>query len=232
MHSKRTLRYITLLAISFLLLTFLPATAQTGSTKQTSANDSISLFKGIALSVDLFGPGAYIFGSDFFSSEIAVEANFSNRFFPIVEIGYGQTNTTDEDSQFHYKTAAPYFRIGMNYNVQYKRQRPDHIYAGIRLGFTSFKYDVNGPEMKDPVWEDKIPFEYNNINSHALWGEILFGIKAQIYKNFHMGWSLRYRINGYVKKGINSEPWYIPGFGSNSSTKFSASYNLIYQIPW
>lgn len=232
MHLKRTLRYTILSAINFLFLNLLPVTAQTSSTKQTLANDSIPSFKGMAISVDLFSPGAYIFGSDFFSSEIAIEANILNRIFPIAEIGYGRTDATDEDSQFHYKTAAPYFRIGMNYNIQYKRQRPDHIYAGIRLGFTSFKYDVYGPEMKDPVWGDKIPFKYNDISSHALWGEILFGIKAQVYKNFHMGWSLRYRINGYVKKGINSEPWYIPGFGSNSSTKFSASYNLIYQIPW
>lgn len=232
MYSKRTLKYIILSAISFLFLTFSSAIAQTKSTEQSLAIDSISPFKGIAISVDLFGPGAYIFGSDFFSSEIAIEANFSNRFFPIAEIGYGRTDATNENSQFHYKTAAPYFRIGMNYNIQYKRQRPDYIYAGIRLGYTSFKYDVNGPDMKDPIWGDNIPFEYNDISSRALWGEILVGIKAQVYKNFHIGWSLRYRINGYVKKGSNSEPWYIPGYGANSNTKFAATYNLIYQFPW
>lgn len=44
------------------------------------------LYNGISVSVDLWGPGSKLFGSDFFSSEVAVDVNLKNRFFPIVEL--------------------------------------------------------------------------------------------------------------------------------------------------
>lgn len=43
-----------------------------------------------------------------------------NRFIPIIEIGYGHTDTTDDETNIHYKASAPYFRIGMNYNILFK----------------------------------------------------------------------------------------------------------------
>lgn len=78
------------------------------------------LYNGISVSVDLWGPGSKLFGSDFFSSEVAIDVNLKNRFFPIVELGYGNTDTWS-DKGIHYKTGAPYFRIGMDYNALYNK---------------------------------------------------------------------------------------------------------------
>ncbi len=40
------------------------------------------LYNGISVSVDLWGPGGKLLGSDFFSSEVAVDVSLKNRFFP------------------------------------------------------------------------------------------------------------------------------------------------------
>lgn len=194
--------------------------------------DTLDVMQGMSIMVDAVGPGAAVFGSDFFSIEAALEVNLLNRFFPIIEVGYGRTDATNEDSELHYKTAAPYFRIGANYNVQYKKKRPGYIFAGARLAYTSFKYDVDGPSMTDPVWGGEIPFRFTGVKSNALWTELLVGVRAQIYKQLHMGWSFRYKVRLNVKDGDNSSPWYIPGFGANDNTKFSATYDLVYYIPW
>ena len=44
-------------------------------------------------------------------SEVAVDGNLKNRFFPIAELGYGSTDTWS-DKGIHYTSNAPYFRIG------------------------------------------------------------------------------------------------------------------------
>lgn len=64
------------------------------------------LYNGISVSVDLWGPGSKLFGSDFFSSEVAVDVNLKNRFFPIVELGYGNTDTWS-DKEYIIKPVLP-----------------------------------------------------------------------------------------------------------------------------
>lgn len=195
-------------------------------------NDTIPVFQGFNISVDAVGPVGTVLGSDFFSAEVALEANLLRRFFPVVEVGYGQTDATNEESGLHYKTAAPYFRVGLNYNIQYKKRLPGYIYAGARVGFTSFEYDVDGPSMADPVWGGEVPFSFTDIKSNVCWGEILGGVKANVYKNLYMGWSLRYRFRFSITDNKNSSPWYIPGFGANAKSRLGVTYDLIYAIPW
>lgn len=209
-----------------------PADERSRIARWLNLNDSVPVFQGISLSLDAVGPGGAVLGSDFTYAEAAIEVNLLNRFFPIVEIGYGSTDATNEDTELHYKTAAPYFRIGANYNVQHKKKLPGYIFAGARLAYSAFSYDVDGPSMADPVWGGEIPFHFTGIKSHALWGEVMAGVRAQVYKNFHMGWSFRYKVRLNVKETPNSSPWYIPGYGANGSTKFGVTYNLIYYLPW
>lgn len=237
------LRSILLLAIS-LLLAVAPMPAQTRKTRQPvepqrskiaewlDLTDTIPVFQGVNVMTDLVGPGWYAFGGDFLSTEVAVEVNLLNRFFPVLEVGYGRTDATNEDTELHYRTAAPYFRLGLNYNVQYKKKSPGYIFAGARVGYTSFKYDVDGPSMTDPVWGGEVPFHFTDIQSHALWAELLIGVRAQIHKNFHMGWSFRYKVRLNVKDSPNASPWYIPGFGASDNTTFGVTYDLVYRIPW
>jgi hypothetical protein len=74
-----------------------------------------------------------------------VEVNLKNRYVPVAEIGYGTTDTTDDGTNIHYQASAPYFRIGMNYNVFFKKPYlPGFLYGGIRYGFTSFVISTLG----------------------------------------------------------------------------------------
>ena len=82
------------------------------------------LYNGVTVSLYLWGIGSKVLGGDFLSSEVAVDVNLKNRFFPIVELGYGSTDAWN-DNGTNYKSNAPYFRIGMNYNALYKKKKRD-----------------------------------------------------------------------------------------------------------
>lgn len=192
------------------------------------------LYQGAYVGVDLYGIGSKIFGNDFTTAEVSAEANLKNRYFPIVEIGYGQTDVTHEETDIHYKTSAPYFRIGASYNVFYKKPYlPGQFLVGLRYGFSSFSYDVSAPSLTDPVWgAPSIPIDYKGVKSNASWLEIVIGLKSNIYKDIYMGFSLRYRSRMSIKGSENSEPYYIPGFGKNKGTNIGISYSLIYKLPF
>ena len=160
MMQKKISRYIILLVCSWACVCPANAQEESGESKssgrektlvQGTSREKLPFIRGASVSADIFGIAGKIFGNDYQSFEVAGEINLKNRFFPVVEIGYGTTDTTDDDKDIHYKVAAPYFRIGMNYNFFYKKDTPNSIFAGIRLGFSSFDYDISAPDLTDPV---------------------------------------------------------------------------------
>lgn len=213
--------------------------------KDKSEEVYFPLYNGLTISADLYGLGANVLGSDFLSTEIAIEASLKNRYFPIVEIGYGTTDAWSERGT-KYKTSAPYFRIGMNYNTMYKKGNPNFLYVGFRYGYSSFSYDVSNmpaedpifggsienPGMTDDIWGGSVPFNHKGLKASMGWFELLVGVRAKIYKDFYMGWTVRYQRS--MNKSFNEYgvPWYIPGYGEYDSNHFGFSYSLIYKLPF
>ena len=194
---------------------------------------SLLEFKGVGVSADIFGC-AYSLIGDGISSEIAAEANFGNRLYPTFEAGWAWCNATDENNGIKYRTNAPYYRAGFNYNFLTKKDNPNpkhYIYGLVRIGWTNFKYDVQTPPITDPEWGGEVALDLKDVEGACLWGEVGAGIKVKIVKGFHMGWSVRYKFRFTEKKAENSRMWYIPGYGKNQSTCFGGTYSLIYDIP-
>lgn len=225
----KILRYI--FTISILLALPLATSAQESNSKNC---DSSLAFKGIGISADLYGGISTLF-NDYISGEIAINANIGNRFFPIVEIGYGSTDTTDEITGIYYKSAAPYYRVGLNYNFFYNKKgklEDYRLYALARYGMTTAEYDVTTPPITDPAWGGTASLDLKGVKSSCSWFELGVGVEAKICKNFYMGWSVRYKTLINADKGKNSDIWYIPGYGENKSGCFGATYSLIYNIPF
>lgn len=226
---------IALIAMSSLLALPLTANAQNATQKILSKEDEEEqpFFQGAYAGIDIYGLAGKVFGSDFTSSEVSLEVNLKNKYFPVIEVGYGSTKTTNDETDIYYKASAPFFRIGAGYNVFHKKPHlPGQFIVGLRYGFSSFSYDLDAPGLTDPNWGDTTgPLTYNGVKTNVSWLELAFGLKTNVWKNFYMGLSLRYRTQLSMKKNENSEPWYIPGFGKNKSTNLGITYNLIYKLP-
>ncbi len=101
-------------------------------------------------------PGLFLsLVSSYGEYEGAVRANIKGTYFPIVEIGMGVSNHTDEATNLHYKTNSPFFRVGLDYNILGDKISGNRVFAGGRLAYSSFKYDISGPNLKDPFGTTK-----------------------------------------------------------------------------
>lgn len=191
-------------------------------------------FRGLSVSTDLFGY-AYSILEDYISGEVAVEANLGNKYYPIIEIGYGSSDFTDETFGIHYKSSAPYYRIGLNYNFSNKKgekPRSSYIYALARYAFTRAKYDVSSPPITDPVWGGEVGLDLTDVNGFYSWIELGVGVKVKLWKYLHMGWSVRYKARMNQVTGHNSRMWYVPGFGNSRHTTFGGTYSIVFEIPF
>ena len=104
---------------------------------------------------------------------------------------------------------------------------------GLRYGFSSFKYDVQAPDLTDPNWgHTQVPVSYTGVKSNVGWLEAVVGLRANVYKDFHLGLNLRYRSRLNMSQNEHSEPYYIPGYGRGKSTSIGITYSIIYKLPF
>ena len=184
---------------------------------------------GLHLSADVFGYIYPIFVKDkYYSSELSASLDIDNRFFPTIEVGLGHTDMVSQLYEIGYRTRAPYYRVGLDYTVLYKKGNPGYIYIGARMGYTSFDYSVEAPPLVDPVWGDESFVRFSDVPCRSRWAEAVGGVRAEVAKNFYMGWSLRYKYLFYEGPVSNGGPWYVPGFGAGKKTAFGATYTFCY----
>ncbi len=172
------------------------------------------------------------FGQKFSSFDVSATLNMWNRFQPVVIMGVGRAKDTPDDMNYTYTSRlSPYFKIGANYNFLFKNEPKYQLYAGVRLGFSVFKYDITDVNISNPYWgEYGQDYQLKGISSHALWGEFLAGLKVNISGSWSLGWEAKFHGIFNYKKSENGKPWYIPGYGARSG-KWAFGLSLYYTLP-
>lgn len=222
---------ISRLAVSLLLciLAVIPADAQNRRKNTEVKKDTVALFRGFSVSADLVGPVMMAVG-DYGQYEAALHLNLKDKYFPVFELGYGRADHTEETTQLSYKTSAPYFRIGADFNVLKNKHDIYRLFVGVRYAFTSFKYDLSSPGVNDPVWGGVTPYEATGVKCNYHWLEAGLGVDVKLAGPLHLGWSLRYKQRLSADEGTLGKAWYVPGFGETGTSAFGALFNVAIDI--
>ena len=192
----------------------------------------LAFFQGFTLSADIFGPAQYVL-SDNGSFEGALRLNLKNTFFPTFELGYGLCDSEDANTRIRYKVQAPFLRVGLDYNLLRNKFQDNLLYAGLRYAISRYSFDISGPGIVDPIWGGSEPFSYKDIATTTHWFEILFGVQVKVWRNFHMGWTIRYKRSFSTTSNRYASPYYIPGYGTTThTTSWGATYNLVFDLNW
>lgn len=199
--------------------------------KVTISQKEVPLLSGYGVYTDLCGMAMAAFGK-WGQYEVGAHMGIKGKFYPAVEVGIGQSNYTDDRSKLHYNVHAPFFRLGLDYNLNKNLASRNRYFVGARYGFSAFTYDLTGPSIHDDYWGGEYPFDIRNVKGNAHWGEILFGIQTQLWKFIHLGWTVRYRARLYEKQGEPGHAYYIPGYGKGgeSSGTFGGTFNVTFEL--
>ncbi len=150
---------------------------------------------------------------------------------PIIELGVGWANSTPEELNYTYKSKlAPYAKIGANYNFMFKSHPDYQLFFGIRAAYSTFSYDITNINLSNGYWGENQTIDLSNQKSHAMWGELLLGLKVKLWQNISAGWTVKYHNVFSYKKNPNGDPWFIPGFGPRTS-KLAVGFSVYYTLP-
>ncbi len=219
----------TAVSLLLLLVSLVPAHAQALKMFRLEP-DTIPMMRGFQVSFDLFGFCQRQL-SDYGQYEGAFRLNLHDQWFPIVEVGLGVAeHMNDEVTGLSYKTKAPYFRLGCDFNLLKKKHGPNRMYGGFRYAFTSYKVDLWRSDLPDPVWQWNTGFGVHDEQCSQHWLEAVLGIDAKIVGPLHLGWSVRYRRRIAHNDGVIGKTWYVPGYGIWGDTRLGGTFNVMIDI--
>jgi len=161
----------------------------------------------------------------------SVDLRINKNLYPVIEVGWANFET--EEMNFSYRSTGFSLRAGIDKNYLKKDNVNEMgmFFAGFRYGVSFFKHEAPALEIPDPYWGDfsgAIPMK--NLNAH--WLELTTGIRAKIFKNIYLGWSLRGRLLIHKSDDNNMSPYYIPGYGKVSGRNtLGFRYSVFYQLP-
>lgn len=230
MRPKHISSYISVLVISgLLLLVCSQAQAQSRKKNIVETVDTTAFFQGLAVSVDAVGIAQTLL-SEYGQYEAALRINLKDKYFPVIELGYGTADVSDEATNLLYKTSAPYGRLGVDWNLLKNKHDIYRLYGGFRYGFTSYKFDISGPDVTDPVWGGASPYEANGVSANYHWLEGVIGVDAKILGPIRMGWSVRYKRRLFHDDGELGNTYYVPGYGKQGGSRFGGTFNVTFEL--
>ena len=220
--------YISALLISLPLL-LIPIRANAQKIVIQAENDSVPLFRGIAVGADLFG-AIQRQVSDYGQHEANLRVNLKDKYFPVFELGIGDANHHDDAvTGISVKTRAPYGRVGCDFNVLRDKHGDYRAYVGFRYAYSSFDFKLSHPGVEDPIWGGVAEYGTDETcSSH--WIEGVFAVDAKVLGPLRLGWSVRYRRRIVAPDCSVGDVWYIPGFGRSKKTCIGGTFNIALEI--
>ena len=190
---------------------------------------------GLRVGVDLHRLSKSFYEKDYRGLEIVGDYRLTRRFYLAGELG-NEEKTVDDD-RLNFTTKGTYFKAGFDYNTfENWLDMENMIYVGMRYGISSFSQTLNSYKIYDPTnyyGENTVisGAKYNGLTAN--WIEIIGGVKAELFSNLYLGFSLRLNYLVSNKKPDGFDNLYIPGFNRTYDGKFGAgvNYTLSYFIP-
>lgn len=193
---------------------------------------------GLRIGGDAYKLARSFYDSDYTGFEVIADYRLTKKIYIAGEIGFEEKITT---TNFLQSTGSgSYLKGGIDYNLyQNWLNMENMIFAGFRIGVSTFSQDINGFTIYDVnnlFWGQQFSSnegeKFSNLS--AIWTEVMFGTKVQVLPNLFVGFNVQLKFLLSNAQPNNFENLYIPGFNrtySNSSFGAGFGYNISYLIP-
>lgn len=207
------------------------ATLDTAQNLGAKAKPIYPLLNAVDISVNFWDGIAAIAGQSYGGADVSASLSLWNWLFPTIQIGLGGANSAPEGLNYRYKAPPrPYFKLGADYNFLYKSNPRYRLVAGFRFGLAPLSYSLQDVSITSSYWDQTDRFDITGQRATAVYGELLLGIQVNIWRQWSLGWSLRFHYLLSLPDASASRPWYIPGYGTRGST-LAPTLSLTYTIP-
>jgi hypothetical protein len=193
--------------------------------------DTIPFPKKIKIGADLYGPGRYLTDKNILSIEGFFSMDLDTMRAAVIEAGwldfkYAQYN-------YNYLSSGAFIRLGIDFNTIRPQASGGKYYAGIglRYGLSIFRSET--PLLWHENYWGTVSGSVQPATHMAHFLEASPGLRAELFRNFSIGWTIRLRLLLYSGTGKETKAIQIPGFGNGTKpVAASLNYYIVWSIPY
>ena len=183
---------------------------------------------GLRVGIDLFRLTKAFYDKGYKGIELVGDYRLTKKYFLAAELG--NENKTTDDDRLNFTSKGSYLKVGFDYNAYENWLDMENVISiGLRYGFSTFSQDLNSFKIynPNPYFGEKPSYPSTETYSglSASWIEVVAGIKAKVFNNVFMGFSLRLNQLVTNKKPDNFDNLYIPGFNKTYNGNFGVGFN-------
>ena len=198
-------------------------------------NDTIEKF-GIRAGIDLNKIIRSASNSNYTGLSINGDIRIKKSLYIFSEIGNEEKKINSD--YLNSTVKGTYLKVGANFKLNNDIKTENLFYSGLILGFSNFNQSIDNYTIyntNSTYWgESYIDESLSLSNLNAVWFEIVFGLKTEIFNNLFLGFELQLKNVLKQKNSQEITNFYIPGFNRTyDSSDFGAgfSYTISYLIP-
>lgn len=228
---KHMLKYI------FSLVLLLCFSIESNAQDKTKDTVKIPQRYGLRVGVDLHRLTKSLYDDSYKGLELVGDYRITKKFYIAGELG--NEDKTSYNDNLNFTTKGTYFKIGFDYNAYENWLDMENLlFVGMRFGVGSFSQKLNSYNIyqagnfygTNTVFSGQ---EFSGLS--ASWIEVVSGLKAEVFNNLFVGFSLRLNYLASNKEPEGFANLYIPGFNKTyEGSKFGAGFNytVSYFIPF
>ena len=191
---------------------------------------------GVRVGLDLYKITRGLYDNNYKGIEFVGDYRLTKKYFLAAELG--NENKTTDDDRVNFTTKGSYLKVGFDYNAYENWLEMENIISiGMRYGFSTFNQQLNSYRIynANPYFAETpiIPSGQKFDGLSASWIEVVAGIKAKVFDNVFVGFSLRLNRLVTNKEPDNFSNLYIPGFNRTYDGSFGVGFNytVTYFVP-
>lgn len=195
------------------------------------AQDTIIFPLKVRAGFDIIGPGMYMSDKNSLNLEGFLSYDRNEKMAYVVEGGY----LSYKYSQYNYDylSQGAFARLGVDINLLKPNKALGLYWAGIglRYGLSHFSSETSSLNYENYWGEMTSSIPSKKMTAHYL--EVTPGVRAEVFKNISMGWTVRLKLLLSGGGGKNLSPISIPGYGNGGRiTNGGISYFITWNIPY
>lgn len=199
-------------------------------TVNAAENDSIKVKKAIITGIELIGPVTGFINSDNINYEAYISYRKSFKYYIVAELAYSDFHY--EQYNYNYDNSGFSIRLGTDINLLKPKMNKENNFVGVGIKYGLSVFSQETPWLKyDNYWGTTESFlDPSTATGHYL--QLSGGVKAELFKNILIGWSLKANLLLFHTAGKNNKPAYIPGMGNTDKTiSLGATYHIAWILP-
>lgn len=192
--------------------------------------DTVKADRSLSIGAEITGPALYATDRSKYNFEGHLSYRLNYKYYLVVEPGYSGFNY--EKYNYTYHSHGIYIRMGTDIGMLKPVASKINHFAGIGLRYGLSLFRQATPSISfDNYWGGiETAVEENFVHAHFI--ELQGSVKAELFRNFLIGWAVKLRTAVYSSGKNGEKAIYIPGMGTTDSFIAPAvSYYIIYRFP-